>query len=81
MTGRDLILYILRNGLENEPVAQNGKLIGFLTIEDAAIKFDVGTATIGAWIELGMMESVRIGDTLFIPDIYDKFLKEIEHDG
>lgn len=81
MTGRDLILYILRNGLENEPVAQNGKLIGFLTIEDAAIKFDVGTATIGAWIELGMMESVRIGDTLFIPDIYDKILKEIEHDG
>lgn len=81
MTGRDLILYILRNGLEDEPVAQNGKLIGFLTLEDAAIKFDVGTATISAWIELGMMEGVRIGDTLFIPDIYNKFLKEDEHDG
>ena len=35
MTGRELILYILSNGLENEPVFKDGKFIGFMTEEEA----------------------------------------------
>ena len=31
MTGRELIVYILENGLENEPIFKNGKPIGFIT--------------------------------------------------
>ena len=48
MTGRDLILYILRNGLENEPVFQNGKFIGFITVGEAAEKLNVGIPTVEA---------------------------------
>lgn len=76
MTGRDLILYILQNNLEDEEIVQDGKIVGFLSLEDVAVKFDVGTATVSAWIELGMIKGVRIGDALFVPDIYDKILKE-----
>lgn len=48
MTGRDLILYILRNGLEDEPVFQNGKFIGFITVGEAAEKLNVGIPTVEA---------------------------------
>jgi hypothetical protein len=44
MTGRDLIVYILQNNLENEPVFKDGKFIGFMTEGEAAEKFDVGVA-------------------------------------
>lgn len=51
MTGRELIIYILENGLENTDVSE---LIfdtpAFLTIHEAARKFDVGLATIHTWV-------------------------------
>lgn len=46
MTGRDLILYILTNGLEDKPIYEDGKILGFLTATEAAEKFNVGLATI-----------------------------------
>lgn len=46
MTGRDLIIYILANGLEDEEVFQDGKFIGFVTAGEAAAKLGVGVATI-----------------------------------
>lgn len=68
MTGRDLIVYILTNNLEDEQVFKDGKLIGFLTIEQAALKFEVGIATIEALIQLGKLNSIQIGDTVYIPE-------------
>lgn len=65
--GRDLIMYILENGLENSPVFENGKFIGFMSENDAAVKFGVGTATIRVWINQGALEGIRIGDTVYIP--------------
>ena len=56
MTGRDLILYILSNGLENEPVFKNGKFIGFITDAEAAEKLDVGVATVWAWVAQGRLD-------------------------
>ena len=38
MTGKDLIKYILENDLENEPIVQNGKILGFLSLEEAAVR-------------------------------------------
>lgn len=67
MNGRELILYILANGLENEPVYENGKLLGFMTIEEAAVKFEVGTATVKVWINEGMLYGIKIGEQIFIP--------------
>lgn len=67
MTGKDLILYILQNDLENEPVFKDGKFIGFNTIEETAVKMGVGTATVSASIKLGQIKSIKIGNTYLVP--------------
>lgn len=56
MTGRDLIVYILSNGLEDEPVFKNGKFIGYLTDAEAAAKLNVGVATVWALVAQGKLE-------------------------
>ena len=67
MTGRDLIIYILKNGLEDKPVFKDGKFIGFATTEEAAVKKQVGQATILAWVDLGFMEGVTVKPGVYIP--------------
>lgn len=66
MTGKDLIRYILDNDLENEPIVQNGKLIGFISIEEAAVKFNVGIAMVAIWYKLGAIEGIELGNTIYI---------------
>lgn len=75
MTGRELILYILANNLEDEPVVDSdGKPIGFLTMDEVARRMNVGLATIFAWIQQGRMPKVRIGACVYIPaDFEQKF--------
>lgn len=67
MTGRDLIMYILSNGLENEPIVKDGKLIGFMTVDEAAAKMNVGNATILVWIFQNRLSHILIGDNFYIP--------------
>lgn len=67
MTGRDWIIYILENGLEDEPFYESGKLLGFMTDVEAAIKFGVGVSTIRVWVELGHLKGIKLGDELHIP--------------
>jgi hypothetical protein len=67
MTGRDLIIYILSNGLEDEPVFNNGKFIGFVTPEEVAVRNNVGTATVHAWIHQGRLCSEAVKEGLYIP--------------
>lgn len=67
MTGRDLILYILKNGLEDEPVYENGSILGFMNEMEAAVKFNVNTATIRTWVELKQLDGVSIGNVIYIP--------------
>ena len=67
MTGRELILYIIENNLENEPIFKDGKFIGFMTDMEAAVKFGVGPGTIRAWVHNGYVHGVRIGNTIYIP--------------
>lgn len=68
MTGKELILYILTNNLENKEIFVDGGLVGFITREEAAEKFGVGISTIEAWHKLGMMRGIQIGDTLYFPN-------------
>lgn len=79
MTGKDLIIYILQNGLENKPVIENGHLLGFMNELEAAVKFKVGTATIRVWIDMGHLDGFKIGNTIYIPanstDPRDKMIK------
>ena len=67
MTGRELIIYILANGLEDEPIYEDGKILGFITAIEAAEKFNVGLATIKVWINEGTLDGIRIGEELYIP--------------
>lgn len=69
MTGRELIIYILQNGLENEEVFKDGKILGYMTIDEAAVRTHFGRATIKAWVEEGMLDNViRIGEEVLIPE-------------
>lgn len=65
MTGKELIMYILQNNLENEVVIKDGNFVWFMSDEEAAIKFGVGVATIKAWYDCGMLSGTKIGDHLY----------------
>lgn len=72
MTGKELILYILQNNLENTVVLEDGFFVGFMTEDEAAAKFNVGVATIRAWYHCKMLKGTRIGDSLyFLKDVAD----------
>ena len=72
MTGKELILYILQNNLENVVVLQDGFFVGFMTEGDAAVKFGVGVETIRAWYYCDMLKGTQIGDSLyFLKDVAD----------
>lgn len=72
MTGKDLILYILQNNLENEVVLENGVFLGFINEGVAAAKFEVGVETIKLWFSLGLIKGFQLGNTVYLPrDIKD----------
>lgn len=70
MTGRDLILYILQNNLEDEPVFKNGRFIGFVTPTDVALSNCVGRATVYAWLQQEAIPSVAVMEGIYIPADY-----------
>lgn len=66
MTCKELIVYILENNLENEPVFRKGKFVGFITDSEAAEKMNVGLATIWTWVGQGKLDAILVGDRLYI---------------
>ena len=70
MTGKDLIIYIMSHKLEDEPIYKDGSLVGFDTEDKFAEKMNVGVSTVRAWIDLGMVNSIRIGNVNYIPIIH-----------
>lgn len=69
LTGRDLIVYILSNKLEDKPIFHNGKLMGFMTVDDVAVQLGVGTATVYAMCTMQKIDYICIGDTVLFPAI------------
>lgn len=65
MTGKELILYILENDLENEDIIKDGVFIWLMDEKEAAIKFDVGVATVRAWYACEQLDGTKIGDQLY----------------
>lgn len=65
MTGKELIIYILQNDLENEIVIKDGIFVWLMDENEAAVKFDVGIAQIKAWYMCGMISGTRIGEHLY----------------
>lgn len=67
MTARELIMYILENHLEDEPVFSNGTFIGFMTEANFAKEQGFGIATVRTLFDLKMISGVKIGDEIYIP--------------
>lgn len=66
MTGRELIIYILENRLEDEPIFKDGKIVGFMTVDEVAVQLDYGTATVLSMYKCHELDGVKIGDTVYI---------------
>ena len=83
MTGRELIMYILENHLEDEPVFKNGTFVGYVSDVKFAEILGVGVATVRAWIMMGRIkDAIMIGDAMFVPTIYINTLKsEVKHES
>lgn len=69
MTGRELILYILKNNLEDEPVFKDGTFIGFIPVNEAAAKMGVGSATILALAGQDKLDHIVVGGKHYISGI------------
>lgn len=69
MTGRDLVVYILTNKLEDKPIFHNGKLMGFMTVDELAAQLGVGKATVYAMVSMNRIDYICIGDTVLFPAI------------
>jgi hypothetical protein len=65
MYGRELIIYILTNHLEDTLIS-DGDLVKTMYMDEceAADKFGVGVATIRTWYTTGVLEGIMIGDTV-----------------
>lgn len=65
MTGRELIIYILQNNLEDEEILKDGILVGLVSAEEMAAMCGVGLATVKARYQIGTMDGVEIGNEIF----------------
>ena len=68
MTGRDLIIYILQNHLEDTEILTDSNHM-FLTVEEAAVKYGTGVATIKAMINRNILKGMKIGEAYLILNV------------
>ena len=68
MTGRDLIIYILQNHLEDTEILTDNNHM-FLTVEEAAVKYGTGVATIKALVDRNVLKGMKIGDAYIVLNI------------
>ena len=66
MTGRELIVYILENHLEDVDVFKDGKIAFLVSEDEIAISLGVGVATVRAWFYSGMLKGVKIAERVYI---------------
>lgn len=78
VTGRELILYILENHLEDKPVFEDGRFVGYISFGEAATSMDVGIATIGALIRINDIEHIQVNGETYLPFYYKQLVKGVE---
>lgn len=76
MTGRELIVYILENNLEDREVFEDDKFVGYISFGEAAVDLDVGLATMGALVRIGDVENIQVNGKTYLPFYYKKLLIE-----
>ena len=67
MTGRDLILYILENGLEDKKIIDGESILGFETLTDAAKRLGCGEASAAALCTMHKIPMLNINGITYIP--------------
>lgn len=70
MTGREIIIYILKNKLEDQNIAVNvfninGQSV-LITVEKAAADFGVGPATVNAWCLRKFLDFITLDGQVYI---------------
>ena len=65
MTGRELIIYILENHLENISINDEHFFIGFISEAKLAESFDVGIDTIRAWVKTGVLDGIEVNGRFY----------------
>lgn len=68
MTGRDIIIYILQNHLEDTEILTDSNHM-FLTVEEAAVKYGTEIATVKAMIDQNVLKGMKIGETYLILNV------------
>lgn len=66
MTGRELIMWILENHLEDKVLFDDGEVYGFTSIKKAAAELEVGEATVKTWMAMNEIAPCIIGGTVYI---------------
>lgn len=66
MTGRELIMWILVNKLEDSELLKDGEVYGFTSIEKAAAELEFGPASVQAMMLAEGMSPHIIGDKMYI---------------
>lgn len=74
-TGRDLIIYILQNNLEDKPIATENSLLGFINIAEYAARNNMGISTAVAMFHLGKIPGFMIGSSIFVYEGGIKWIK------
>lgn len=71
MIGRQLIIFILANHLENEDIKCGPLLENYISEQDAAVQLKVGVATIRTMFDMGMLRGVKIENDVYIHADWD----------
>lgn len=77
MTGRELIVYILENHLEDEPVFKDGAFVGFVPVGKAAEEMNVGLASMDVMINMYGADYICTEDGIYLPFNYKSQLPTI----
>lgn len=78
MTGKELIIYILKNDLENEEIIKDGKIVGLVSVDDLAAKFGVGRYTVLTWYAQDRIKGIMVGNSLFFREDQEDPRKAVE---
>lgn len=66
MTGRELIIFVMENHLEDVTIFDGNMLPGLMTLDEAAVKWHSGRNTLKALFEMGKLPGVVIDEKLYM---------------
>lgn len=66
MTGRDLIIYILENHLEDVEIFNDGAKPFLVPLDKAAVELGFGLASAKALLRIGKIKGIKINDKYYI---------------